>query len=157
MPRKTDKTRGLRAAFLASGGAIAAGMYLGGPAKAGAAVETLAINGGKKAVTASASGATSWPLFGDAERKAVEAVVSNPGYGEIDAFEKAWQEHFKPPFCKSHMNGTSALTSGLFALNLPPGSEILVPSFDAWFGILPMRLVRPGAGLRRQPSADAEF
>jgi len=32
------------------------------------------------------------------------------------------------------------LTSALFALNLPAGSEILVPSFDAWFGILPMRL-----------------
>ena len=37
------------------------------------------------------------------------------------------------------MNGTSALTSGLFGLNLPPGSEILVPSLDPWFGILPMR------------------
>ena len=64
---------------------------------------------------------------------------SSPGYGEIDAFEKDWQEHFKPPYCKSHMNGTSALTSALFGLNLPAGSEILVPSLDPWFGILPMR------------------
>jgi perosamine synthetase len=141
MQGKIDKVkaRTSRRAFLASSGALAAGMYLGGAPIARAA-ETLAVNGGKKAVTASASGATSWPLFGEAEMKAVEAVVRSPGYSEIEGFEKDWQEHFKPPFCKSHMNGTSALTSGLFGLNLPAGSEILVPSFDAWFGILPMRL-----------------
>lgn len=143
MQRKTEKaeTRNTRREFLASSGAIAAGICLGAPAIAGAAAaETLAINGGRKAVTASAGGAASWPLFGDEERKAVEAVVSSPGYAEVQAFEKEWQEHFKPPYCKSHMNGTSALTSGLFGLNLPAGSEILVPSLDPWFGILPMRL-----------------
>lgn len=31
------------------------------------------------------------------------------------------------------------MISGLFGLDLPPGSEILVPSLDPWFGILPMR------------------
>ena len=141
MPGKTDATkiRSSRRAMLASSGALAAGLVLARPAVA-SATETLAVNGGKKAVTASASGAASWPLFGETEMKAVEAVVRSPGYGEITAFEKDWQEHFKPPFCKSHMNGTSALTSGLFGLNLPAGSEVLVPSFDAWFGILPMRL-----------------
>ena len=143
MQGKNDKAkpRSSRRAFLASSGAIAAGMYLGRPSIATGAAETLAINGGKKAVTASASGATSWPLFGEEEMKAVEAVVKSPGYGEVAAFEKAWQEHFKPPYCKSHMNGTSALTSGLFGLNLPAGSEILVPSLDPWFGILPMRFL----------------
>lgn len=133
------KVRISRRAMLASGGAVTAGMVLAHAPKARAA-EPLASRGGKKAVTASSSGATSWPHFGDEEMKAVEAVVRDPGYAEITAFEKDWQEHFKPPFCKSHMNGTSALTSGLFGLNLPAGSEILVPSFDAWFGILPMRL-----------------
>ncbi len=141
MPRKTDPTTkfGSRRAFLRSSGAMAAGMYLASPLVAKAA-ETLAINGGKKAVTASASGSTSWPRFGEEEIEAVNAVVRNFGYGEVAAFEKDWQERFKPPFCKSHMNGTSALTSALFALNLPPGSEVLVPSLDPWFGILPMRL-----------------
>jgi dTDP-4-amino-4,6-dideoxygalactose transaminase len=139
--RKDKATAGSsRRTFLAAGGAIAAGMYLGRPSIARGAAETLAVNGGKKAVTAPASGATSWPLFGEEEMKAVQSVVTSPGYSEVKAFEKAWQEHFKPPFCKSHMNGTSALASGLFGLNLPAGSEILVPSFDAWFGILPMRL-----------------
>lgn len=143
MERNTGRAaRNSRREFLASSGAIAAGACLAAPAIAGAAgVQTLAIRGGRKAVTASASGATSWPLFGDEERQAVNAVVSSPGYAEVQAFEDAWQEHFKPPYCKSHMNGTSALASALFGLNLPPGSEILVPSLDPWFGILPMRLL----------------
>ena len=91
-------------------------------------------------VTASTGDATSWPRYAEKEIEAVNAVVRHFGYGEVAALEKDWQEHFKPPFCKSHMNGTSALTSALFALNLPVGSEILVPSLDPWFGILPMRL-----------------
>jgi dTDP-4-amino-4,6-dideoxygalactose transaminase len=136
MRKKTH--RSTRRTFLKSTSALAAGMYLAAPPTAGAA-KTLAINGGKKAVTVPADGATSWPHFGEEERKAVDAVVSSPGYGQIKAFETDWQEHFKPPYCKSHMNGTSALISGLFGLNLPAGSEILVPSLDPWFGILPMR------------------
>jgi perosamine synthetase len=141
MQGKTDKakTRRSRRQFLGSSGALAAGMYLARPTVAGAA-ETLALNGGKKAVTAPAGDSASWPRFGEEEIEAVNAVVRNFGYSEVAAFEKDWQEHFKPPFCKSHMNGTSALTSALFALNLPVGSEILVPSLDPWFGILPMRL-----------------
>ncbi len=141
MQEKTNDSnrRSSRREFLGTGGVLAAGMYLGHASDAGA-VDTLAVNGGKKAVTASATGSSSWPQFGDEEVDAVTAVVRNFGYGEVAAFEKDWQEHFQPPFCKSHMNGTSALTSALFALNLPVGSEVLVPSLDPWFGILPMRL-----------------
>lgn len=141
MPTKTDKTkkRSSRREFLGKSGAVAAGMCLAGASAAGAA-GGLALKGGTKAVTVSANDATSWPRFGDEEIEAVNAVVRHFGYGEVEAFEKDWKEHFKPPFCKSHMNGTSALTSALFALNLPAGSEILVPSLDPWFGILPMRL-----------------
>lgn len=134
-----SKSGNSRRTFLKSTGAMVAGMYLAAPSIASPA-ETLAMNGGKKTVIASASGATSWPHFGDEERKAVDCVVRSPGYSEVQAFERDWKEHFRPPFCKSHMNGTSALASALFGLNLPAGSEILVPSFDAWFGILPMRL-----------------
>ena len=135
----TAKTRTSRRAFLASNGALAAGMCLASPTVAGAA-ETLAMDGGKKAVTAPAGDSTSWPRFGEEEVEAVSAVVRSFSYSEVAAFEKDWKEHFKAPFCKSHMNGTSALTSALFGLNLPVGSEILVPSMDPWFGILPMRL-----------------
>ncbi len=141
MQEKSDtaKERTSRREFLASNGVLAAGMYLAGPTTAGA-VETLAIRGGKKAITAPAGDSTAWPRFGEEETDAVNAVVRSFNYSENAALEKDWQEHFKPPFCKSHMNGTSALTSALFALDLPVGSEILVPSLDPWFGILPMRL-----------------
>jgi len=141
MQKETDgaNARSSRRAFLGSSGALAAGAYLARPSGARAA-EPLAINGGKKAVTLPPGDSASWPRFGEEEIEAVGAVVRHFGYSEVTAFEKDWQERFKPPFCKSHMNGTSALTSALFALNLPPGSEVLVPSFDAWFGILPMRL-----------------
>jgi hypothetical protein len=76
MQAKPDnvRTRSSRRAFLAANGALAAGMYLARPSIARTA-ETLAVNGGNKAVTASASGATSWPRYGEEERKAVDAVV----------------------------------------------------------------------------------
>jgi len=141
MQAKTDKanTRSSRRTFLGASGALAAGASLARPSGARAA-EPLAIDGGKKAVTLPPGDSARWPRFGEEEIEAVGAVVRKFGYREVAAFEKDWQEHFNPPFCKSHMNGTSALTSALFALNLPPGSEVLVPSLDPWFGILPMRL-----------------
>ena len=54
-------------------------------------------------------------------------------------FEKAWLEFHKAPFCKTYSSGTGALTSMLFALDLPPGSEILVPDDSTWFPVVPMR------------------
>ena len=104
MQGKNDNanTRSSRRAFFGSSGALAAGVYLAHPSIAGAA-ETLAVSGGKKAVTAPAGDAASWPRFGEEEIDAVNAVVRSPGYGEVAAFEKDWQEHFEPPFC----NGSS--------------------------------------------------
>jgi dTDP-4-amino-4,6-dideoxygalactose transaminase len=55
-------------------------------------------------------------------------------------FEKAWSEfHHKASFCKTYSSGTGSLTAMLFALDLPPGSEILVPDDSTWFPVLPMR------------------
>ncbi|MFH1742886.1 MAG: DegT/DnrJ/EryC1/StrS family aminotransferase, partial [bacterium] len=42
-------------------------------------------------------------------------------------------------YSKAHNNGTSTLTSMFFALDLPPGSEIMVPSYTFFATILPMR------------------
>ena len=135
-----------RREFLKSAGAAAAGLYLAGteslavaqqPASATSS-ETLAIKGGSKVVTAPA--ATRWPIYGKEEEEAVVALLRNVNYGPIEQFEKAWSEFHKTPLCKAHCNGTSALTAMLFALDYPPGSEILVPSHDAWFGVVPMRL-----------------
>jgi perosamine synthetase len=148
MPHPTKDTcpTTRRREFLKTSGVAAVGWQLAGAAASGAnrnANETLAINGGSKAVTYPSRkirDATRWPRFGKEEEKAVLGVLGNPSYGPIDALEKDWGEAFGAPYNKSHCNGTSALTSMFFALNLPPGSEIMVPSYTFFATIMPMRL-----------------
>jgi dTDP-4-amino-4,6-dideoxygalactose transaminase len=101
--------------------------------------ETLALMGGPKAVTASHDDATTWPRYGAEEEKTVLDVLRKPDYAPNDALEADWKKHFKLPFCKAHYNGTSAITAMYFALNLPPGSEIMVPCSTFWATITPMR------------------
>ena len=83
--------------------------------------------GGAKTVTFPAdqlAALTKWPRYGDAEKQAITALLdNNKFYDELPLFEKEWQEYTQSPFVKSHMNGSSALTSMYFALDLPPGSE----------------------------------
>ncbi len=108
---------------------------VGGAALAGAAAG--------KTVTVSAerhSAATKWPRYGDAEKKAlIELLDSNRFYQEIPVLEKETCERFGAAYAKAHCNGTSALMSMFFAVDLPPGSEVLVPSYTASASIVPMR------------------
>ncbi len=135
------ETNGTRRDFLKTTGALGAGLYLGRMAapKSAGAVETLALNGGPKAVTAETASATKWPLYGPDEIAGVTQLLQDPNYGPVAEFEKAWQEFHACPFVKAHCNGTSALTSMLFALDLPAGSEVLVPDYSTWFPVVPMR------------------
>ena len=106
--------------------------------------ETLAIAGGPKAVAFPAqklSAFTKWPRYGREEKAALSALLdNNQWYAEIPAFEKELKEHLGVPFAKAHMNGTSALMSMFWAVDLPPGSEILAPSYTAWATTAPMHL-----------------
>jgi dTDP-4-amino-4,6-dideoxygalactose transaminase len=145
-PSSTRTSWESRRAFLKNTGATAVGLYLAGeatamaqPSSSGARHETLALKGGPKAVTVSHGDATRWPRYGEEEEKAVVELIRSPGYGPIAALEEAWKAFHKIPFCKAHCNGTSALTSMLFALDLPPGSELLVPDYSTWFPVVPMR------------------
>jgi len=144
MQAKTSKrkSKGTRRTFLKSTGVVATGLYLGSPSGAKAAkVESLALNGGPKAVEKPPGGSPSrWPLYGPEEEKAVIQLVKNPSYSPIAALEKEWKEFTKVPYCKAQCNGTSALTAMFFALDLPPGSEIMVPSYTFFATIVPMRL-----------------
>ena len=149
MQRPTNDPKALpgRREFLKSAGIAAAGLYLAGAntsigaeqAATPATKETLAVKGGSKAVTAPMGDAVRWPLYGEEEEKDVLALLRNVNYGPIEQFEKAWSEFHKTPLCKAHCNGTSALTSMWFALDLPPGSEVLVPDRSTWFPVVPMR------------------
>jgi perosamine synthetase len=136
-----QKPHGTRRTFLKSAGALAAGLSVARPAHAKAVKERLALDGGPKAVTyPNPRRAWKWPLYGQAEQEAIRRLVENPGYGPLALFEKEWKEFTGCPHVKTHCNGTSALTSMFFALNLPAGSEIMAPSYTFFATIVPMRL-----------------
>jgi perosamine synthetase len=142
MSTKKFDTQSTRRTFIQSAGMLGAAAVAGAGASrtaSAAKAETLAVNGGPKAVTASASGATKWPLYGDEEIDAVVKLLKSPNYGPVAEFEDAWKEFHGCPHAKAHCNGTSALTSLLFALDFPPGSEILVSDYSTWFPLVPMR------------------
>lgn len=129
-----------RRSFLKTSGALAAGAAVAAQQRAHAAAESLAVNGGPKAVTVSDSGAWGWPRYGETEEQAVLELVRSPSYDQIAKLEDEWKAAFGHPYAKAHCNGTSALASMFFALNLPPGSEIMVPSYTFFATIVPMRL-----------------
>src|ERR1051325_3711587 len=132
--------------FIKTGAGAAAGLSLADYGFAAPKTETLALSNGPKAVTFSEKEHTAtmrWPRYGEDEKKAVCDSIDNGGsYSELAAFEKEWKEYLKAPFVKSHMNGTSALTSMYFALSqdLPPGTEVMVPSYTFFATIAPLRL-----------------
>lgn len=143
MNTQNSTTGATRRTFIKTTGLASAGLLLpptvstaGAPRKD---AETLALKGGAKAVTASHDDGTTWPRYGAEEEKAVLDVLRKPDYAPNDALEEDWKKHFKLPFCKAHYNGTSAITAMYFALNLPPGSEIMVPCSTFWATITPMR------------------
>jgi dTDP-4-amino-4,6-dideoxygalactose transaminase len=135
-----SQSAGPRRTFLKSSGALAVGLYLARSSTTRAAdTELPAIAGGPKAVTASHDDATTWPRYGKEEEEAVLDLIRKPGYGPIDDLEREWKQRFHLPYCKAHYNGTSAITAMFFALDLPPGSEIMVPCSTFWATIMPMR------------------
>jgi dTDP-4-amino-4,6-dideoxygalactose transaminase len=145
MNAESLNARGTRRSFLKTAGALGAGLYLSGATKIdhamGAPVkqETLALNGGPKAVAQEAGDSQKWPLYGDEEIQAVTELLKSPNYKPVAELEDAWKEHFGCAYAKAHCNGTSALTSMMFALDLPPGSEVLTPDYSTWFPVVPMR------------------
>ncbi|MEK7405236.1 MAG: DegT/DnrJ/EryC1/StrS family aminotransferase [Acidobacteriota bacterium] len=131
-----------RRTFVRTGAAAIAGLGVASHA-AGAARETLALDGGPKAITYAAdqhAAVTRWPRYGPTEKQALHEMIDrNKFYEELPLLEKEWKEYTNVPYAKPHMNGTSALTSMFFALDLPPGSEILVPSYTFFATCLSMR------------------
>ncbi|NUN97138.1 MAG: DegT/DnrJ/EryC1/StrS family aminotransferase [Candidatus Omnitrophica bacterium] len=133
-----------RRRFIGTMGAVGASLYMAGsPQRSQSAapdkLETLALNGGPKAVTAQPENPTKWPLYGEEEVQAVSELIRNPNYEPVAQFEEAWKAYHDCPHAKAHCNGTSALTSMLFTLQLPARSEVLVADYSTWFPVVPMR------------------
>ena len=126
-----------RRSFVQATGAALAGLGMA------ASRETLALNGGPKTVTFPAAEQRAlfkWPRYGAAEKQALHDLIdSGKFYEELPLFEKEWKEYTRSPFVKAHMNCSSALTSMYFALDLEPGSEIMVPSYTFFATCLAMR------------------
>jgi dTDP-4-amino-4,6-dideoxygalactose transaminase len=139
-----DKAGETRRGFVQAGAAAMAGAGAGATRARAQARETLALAGGPKVVTFPAEKTAAilkWPRYGAEERSVVLGLLeSNNWYPEIPAFEKELKEHLNVPYVKAHMNGTSALMSMFFALDLPAGSEILAPSYTAWATTAPMHM-----------------
>jgi dTDP-4-amino-4,6-dideoxygalactose transaminase len=132
-----------RRTFLKNSAVAVAAVSVADFGRAAPPAETLAVAGGPKTVTFPKdrfAELTRWPRYGDAEKRALTAMLdSNQFYEELPAFEKEWKAYTQAPFVKAHINGTSALTSMYFALDLPPGSEIMVPSYTFFATCLAMR------------------
>lgn len=140
-----DKKRNqtTRRAFLQAGSIAALGFARPARAYAAGVGDSLAALGGPKTVSFpdhELTAITRWPRYGEDEKAALHALIdSNKFYEELPAFEKEWKEYTQSPYVKAHMNGTSAITSMFFALDLPPGSEIMVPSYNFFADCLAMR------------------
>jgi dTDP-4-amino-4,6-dideoxygalactose transaminase len=135
-----------RRAFIKTGALAATGLSIASYGLGARKIETLALGNGPKSVRfpeKEHNALIRWPRYGEEEKQAVSACIDTGGtYSELAAFEKEWKEYLHAPFVKSHMNGTSALTSMYFALSLdlPPGSEVMVPSYTFFATIAPLRL-----------------
>lgn len=142
-PQQDPASNLTRRTFLRTGTVAVAGLALAKPNFAHAKTETLAVSGGAKTVTFpddQHSALSRWPRYGAAEKQALGAMLdTNRFYEELPRFEKEWKDYTQSPFVKAHINGTSALTSMYFALDLPPGSEIMVPSYTFFATCLAMR------------------
>jgi dTDP-4-amino-4,6-dideoxygalactose transaminase len=94
-------------------------------------METLAIDGGSKAVTNKLAG---WPQFDEGAIGAVEAVLRS---GKVNywtgpkgmEFERKFADWQGSRYAISVATGTAALHVALSALGIGPGDEVIVPSY----------------------------
>jgi dTDP-4-amino-4,6-dideoxygalactose transaminase len=71
-------------------------------------------------------------LVGDEEIANVVACMKSQwmGFGKnVDVFEKRYQEKYHLPTFAMVDSGSNALFMAVTLLDLPPGSEVIVPSF----------------------------
>ncbi|MEW6237476.1 MAG: aminotransferase class I/II-fold pyridoxal phosphate-dependent enzyme, partial [Candidatus Omnitrophota bacterium] len=97
----------------------------------GAEMEKPALLGGQKAVQDKIPG---WPMIEKSdEDKFLETLRSlgwcRLGNHVVTDFEKAWSENLGVKHAIATVNGTSSLYAALFALDIGPGDEVIVPAY----------------------------
>jgi len=89
-------------------------------------------------------------LFGEAEKAAAvavfdEAIAAGGAFGYAGPHEQAYEEAFAETlgggFAKGVNSGTSAVLAALAALELEPGSEVVVPPISDPGGVMPVAML----------------
>ena len=91
-----------------------------------------ALLGGTAAVDSSRH--VKWPVLGDRDRAAINAVLdrgvlSGPFAPEVTALQQEWADYVGARHCLATNSGTAALHVALAAAGIGPGDEVLVPAF----------------------------
>jgi len=82
-----------------------------------------------------------WPIV---SFKHVAAVMAETlkgdwsGLATVREFEARFKNYIGLPYALGFCNGTSAIYSALFALDLKPGEEVLVPAATFWASVVPI-------------------
>ncbi|MEV8412297.1 DegT/DnrJ/EryC1/StrS family aminotransferase [Streptomyces niveus] len=97
----------------------------------------LAMLGGARAVARQdvTKELTGWPVVTEREHAALRGVLdgglftsNDAGRGEVSKLQTEWARYVGTRHCAAVSNGTAALELALAALDLEPGSEVLVPA-----------------------------
>ncbi len=137
-----------RRAFLATAGA---GAFLGaspvepGPVVFARAADDPALLGGPAVRTAAFP---AWPVADDLEKQALLGVLESGRWNRgahVEQFEREYAALTGAPHCLAVANGTSALLTGLAALDVGPGDEVIVPpyTFIATINVVLLRHALP--------------
>ena len=76
----------------------------------------------------------SWPVIGEGDRTSWRKVLDSGQWyrspdGYVPKFEKAWAQKLGAGFVLATSSGTSALSTSLYALDVGPGDEVIVPPY----------------------------
>lgn len=85
--------------------------------------------------------ALKWPLIPDEQLSRAAGIVNKDTNTQLEAIKRMegkFAARFGSPYVLSFNNGTAAIFSAFQALGLPPGSEVLAPSYTYWASVLPM-------------------
>ncbi|MCK5675285.1 MAG: DegT/DnrJ/EryC1/StrS family aminotransferase, partial [Spirochaetales bacterium] len=101
---------------------------------------TLAINGGSKAINLDQKIALQWPVLTEEDEQAVLGVIRRNETSMSDEplkLEKEFAEYLGAKYALAEINGTSALYAALFVLGIGPGDEVICPSYTYWASAMP--------------------
>ncbi len=102
--------------------------------------ETLALNGGPKAVQTDPEDTFTWPIITEEDEQAVLDVLRRRAMSARDVteqFEAEFAEWHGTDYALGFSSGTASLQSAMWACGVGAGDEIIAPSLTYWATALP--------------------